>query len=38
VLVGMVKNEGVATPRAETAGRTRPADAGLLELGRVMAL
>jgi hypothetical protein len=38
VLVGMVKSEIVATPLAEIAGRTRPADAGLLELARIMAI
>jgi len=38
VLVGIVKNEVVATPLAEIAGRTRPADASLLELARVMAI
>jgi len=38
VLVGIVKNDGVLTPLAEVAGRTRPADASLLELARVMAI
>ena len=38
VLVGIVKNEVVTTPLAEIAGRTRPADASLLELARVMAI
>ncbi len=38
VLVGIVKNDVVATPLAEIAGRTRPADASLLELARVMAI
>jgi 6-phosphofructokinase 1 len=38
VLVGIVKNEIITTPLAEIAGRTRPADAGLLELARVMAI
>ena len=36
--VGLVRNEISATPLAEIAGRTRPADAELLELARVMAL
>jgi 6-phosphofructokinase 1 len=38
VLVGIVKNEVVTTPLADITGRTRPADAGLLELARVMAI
>jgi 6-phosphofructokinase 1 len=38
VLVGIVKNDVITTPLAEIAGRTRPADAGLLELARVMAI
>jgi len=38
VLVGMVKTEIVTTPLAEIDGRTRPADASLLELARVMAI
>jgi 6-phosphofructokinase 1 len=38
VLVGIVKNDIVLTPLAEVAGRTRPADASLLELARVMAI
>jgi len=38
VLVGMVNNQTVVTPLAEIAGRTRPADAKLLELARVMAM
>jgi 6-phosphofructokinase len=38
VLVGIVKNDIVTTALAEIAGRTRPADAGLLELARVMAI
>lgn len=38
VLVGIASNEMVATPLAEIAGRTRAANAGLLELARVMAL
>src|SRR5215210_3399822 len=38
VLVGIVKGDVVVTPLAEITGRTRPADASLLELARVMAL
>ncbi len=38
VLAGIVKGEPAATPLAEVAGRTRPADVRLLELARVMAL
>lgn len=38
VLVGNVRNEIIATPLAEIAGRTRPANAELLELARVMAI
>jgi 6-phosphofructokinase 1 len=38
VLVGIVRNEIVRTPLAEIAGRTRPADAALLELARTMAI
>jgi 6-phosphofructokinase 1 len=38
VLVGSSCNEIVTTPLAEIAGRTRAADAALLELVRVMAL
>jgi 6-phosphofructokinase 1 len=38
VLVGIVKGDTVATPLAEITGRTRPADASLLELARVMAI
>ena len=38
VLAGLVRNEIVATPLAEIAGRTRPADSALLELARVMAI
>jgi hypothetical protein len=34
----MIRGEIVTTPLAELAGRTRPADASLLELARVMAL
>src|SRR5438270_468718 len=38
VLVGASCNEIVTTPLAKIAGRTRPADATLLELARVMAI
>jgi 6-phosphofructokinase 1 len=38
VLVGTLCSEIAATPLAEVAGRTRPADAELLELARVMAM
>ncbi len=38
MLVGAARNEIVTTPLAEIAGRTRPADAALLELARVMAI
>jgi 6-phosphofructokinase 1 len=38
VLVGLVRNEIATTPLADIAGRTRPADAKLLELARVMAM
>jgi 6-phosphofructokinase 1 len=38
VLVGIVKGDIVATPLAEITGRTRPADAKLLELARVLAM
>jgi len=38
VLAGIVKGEPAATPFAKVAGRTRPADAKLLELARMMAL
>ncbi|HEX7248823.1 MAG TPA: 6-phosphofructokinase, partial [Burkholderiales bacterium] len=38
VLVGMLHGEIAATPLAQVAGRTRPADAGLVELARAMAL
>ena len=37
VLVGLVRGDVVTTPLAEIAGRMRPADAGMLELARVMA-
>lgn len=38
VLVGMVRGDIVITPLEEITGRTRPADASLLELARVMAI
>jgi len=38
VLTGIIKGEVSVTPLAEITGRTRPADASLLELARVMAL
>jgi 6-phosphofructokinase 1 len=38
VLVGTLCGEITSTPLAEVAGRTRPADAKLLELARVMAI
>jgi hypothetical protein len=38
VLVGTLCSEIAATPLDEVAGRTRPADAALLELARVMAI
>jgi 6-phosphofructokinase 1 len=38
VLVGTLCSEIAATPLDEVAGRTRPADAALLELARVMAM
>ncbi len=38
VLVGMVKGEIVTTPLADITGRTRPADAKLLDLARVLAM
>jgi 6-phosphofructokinase 1 len=38
VLIGSLCSEIAATPLAEIAGRTRPADAKLLELARVMAM
>ena len=38
VLVGIIKGDVVVTPLAEITGRTRPADASLLELARVMAI
>jgi 6-phosphofructokinase 1 len=38
VLVGTLCSEIASTPLADVAGRTRPADAKLLELARVMAI
>jgi 6-phosphofructokinase 1 len=38
VLVGIVRHDVVTTPLADIDGRTRPADASLLELARVMAI
>ena len=38
VLVGIVKGDAVVTPLADIAGKMRPADAGLHELARTMAL
>ncbi len=38
VLVGFIKGEAVVTPLEDLTGRTRPADAKLLELARVMAI
>ncbi len=38
VLAGIIKGDVVVTPLEEITGRTRPADAGLLELARIMAL
>ncbi|HZM35240.1 MAG TPA: ATP-dependent 6-phosphofructokinase [Burkholderiales bacterium] len=38
VLTGIIKGDVVTTPLEQITGRTRPADAGLLELARVMAL
>jgi 6-phosphofructokinase 1 len=38
VLLGMLRGELGANPLEEVGGRTRPADAGLLELARAMAL
>ena len=38
VLVGIVKGDVITTPLAEITGRTRPADASMLELARVMAI
>jgi len=37
VLVGIVKGDIITTPLAEITGRTRPADASMLELARTMA-
>ena len=38
VLAGIIRGDVVATPLADITGRTRPADASLLELARVMAI
>jgi 6-phosphofructokinase 1 len=38
VLVGIIKGDIVVTPLSDITGRTRPADASLLELARVMAI
>jgi 6-phosphofructokinase 1 len=38
VLAGIMKGDVVVTPLEEITGRTRPADASLLELARVMAM
>jgi len=38
VLAGIIKGDIVVTPLAEITGKTRPADASLLELARVMAI
>ncbi|MGQ0547724.1 MAG: ATP-dependent 6-phosphofructokinase [Betaproteobacteria bacterium] len=38
VLCGIVRGDVVVTPLEEITGRTRPADASLLELARVMAI
>jgi len=38
VLAGIMRGDSVATPLAEITGRTRPADASMLELARVMAI
>ena len=38
VLVGIIKGDIAVTPLAEVAGRMRPADAGMLELARMLAL
>jgi 6-phosphofructokinase 1 len=38
VLIGTLCSETAATPLAEVAGRTRPANAALLELARIMAI
>lgn len=38
VLAGIIKGDVVVTPLEEITGRTRPADASLLELARVMAI
>ena len=38
VLVGIIKGDIAVTPLAEVAGKMRPADAGMLELARMLAL
>jgi hypothetical protein len=38
VVVGTLCSEISSTPLAEVAGRTRPANATLLELARIMAM
>jgi 6-phosphofructokinase 1 len=38
VLAGIIKGDTVTTPLLEITGKTRPADASLLELARTMAL
>jgi 6-phosphofructokinase 1 len=38
VVIGTLCSEIAATPLAEVAGRTRPANAELLELARIMAI
>jgi 6-phosphofructokinase 1 len=38
VLVGIIKGDTVTTPLVQITGKTRPADASLLELARTMAL
>jgi 6-phosphofructokinase 1 len=38
VLLGVLRGEIMASPLAEIAGRMRPADAGLCELARMLAL
>lgn len=37
VLVGLLRNEIVATPLADIAGKTKPVDSNLLDLARVLA-
>jgi 6-phosphofructokinase 1 len=38
VLIGLHEGKAACTPLAEVAGRSRPADAGLLELARILAM